>query len=494
MYDKLSKGDEFEEEYTKASPERFNTKWENHLDGNSFLLWFNGYMNKLASFFCDEFESAKKIFGDARAPFLLCSIIKHTMDPTRELLAVNLKLLGLSSIASESFLLADKCAGKFLSHLESVEVNKRFESFEAYFGPFIDFMDSYVDLEASSIKSSLESIVGDIIFKGIESELDEFSDPDRDTIQVFEAYAERFLRVVNDSYDPIYSSIKRSSSYLNGIRVKPIFRSLSVTIINFIRLLLGKISELRDALGIEADPSADQNKNSKSNFNESNQQEDKNTSSPISLMWLQKLKSQGIDFVSVGAGRQMIPCVLRILQSSGRLVQRIIELEEESSAALFYTFNSLFRDNFPDKSFSHSIESNAISPGLTFVNLYLQQEIKTSAELKSYLASLAKNPGQTNVQISSSPSVFSSVVPSISKLKLASGGLLFDICTALPRKLCKDIYSDDIWGVGKLTSSDLISTLEQDDENMLPQQIFTQVKNKNYILILNICYTLFSKL
>jgi len=121
----------------------------------------------------------------------------------------------------------------------------------------------------------------------------------------------------------------------------------------------------------------------------------------------------------------------------------------------------------------------ATSAGLQFSALLLQQDTIAAAELRSYLASLAKNPGQTSVHLSANPGVFSSVIPSISKLKSSAGCLLFDLCTALPRKLIADIAVEEIWSMGKIdaTNSGDVASYRVADDSALPQQYFTQVTN-----------------
>ena len=130
------------------------------------------------------------------------------------------------------------------------------EALESYFGGFIDLLESYSDLETASVKTELEKSLDDIIFQNLESNMDDGMDDfaassEEDALQVFEAFSERLVRVVDDAYLPVNISIKRSSQFMHGIKVKPVFRSLVATLAQFIKLLGLKIDEMRVGLGFE---------------------------------------------------------------------------------------------------------------------------------------------------------------------------------------------------------------------------------------------------
>jgi hypothetical protein len=158
----------------------------------------------------------------------------------------------------------------------------------------------------------------------------------------------------------------------------------------------------------------------------------------------------------------------------------------------------MFRDSGSTMNLMSAVSAVSISVGTQFTSLYLQQDGTAAAELKGFLSAQARNPSQTSVHLSSNPGVFSlftpspklsqlnpkmypgvfsSVIPSVSKLRAAAGALLLDLCTALPRKLLVDVASEDSWAVGKLSSSsDSEAVSYRADENVLPQQFFTQVE------------------
>ena len=130
------------------------------------------------------------------------------------------------------------------------------EALESYFGGFIDLLESYSDLETASVKTELEKSLDDIIFQSLESNMDDdmndfAASSEEDALQVFEAFSERLVRVVDDAYLPVNISIKRSSQFMHGIKVKPVFRSLVATLAQFIKLLGLKIDEMRVGLGFE---------------------------------------------------------------------------------------------------------------------------------------------------------------------------------------------------------------------------------------------------
>ena len=157
----------------------------------------------------------------------------------------------------------------------------------------------------------------------------------------------------------------------------------------------------------------------------------------------------------------MIPCVLRLLQGVGRLVQRVNQLDEEAGDALFNIYSCIFKyeqgvggSGIGSKEESSAAITRDMSMGLRFCRLYLQQDSVVAAELKGYLSSMAKSPGQGGgIGLTASPGVFSSLVPSIIKLKSTAGILLFDLCTAIPKKLMTDICSEEVWALGRIETT-----------------------------------------
>ena len=69
---------------------------------------------------------------------------------------------------------------------------------------------------------------------------------------------------------------------------------------------------------------------------------------------------------------------------------------------------------------------------------------------------------------------------SLSKLKLSAGALLFDLCMAVPLKLLGGLAGDDVWAVGALAEAQGDGACDGGvdvDENLLPQQLITQVSS-----------------
>ena len=89
---------------------------------------------------------------------------------------------------------------------------------------------------------------------------------------------------------------------------------------------------------------------------------------------------------------------------------------------------------------------------------------------------------QYNCLLNPYPSVFASISAPLSRLKAASGALLFDLCTAAPEKMVADLRFDDAWSVGSIqfieksdgnTDKRLFNTLSSD--NFMPLPSITQV-------------------
>ena len=117
----------------------------------------------------------------------------------------------------------------------------------------MELLETYSDMETASVKIELEKSIDDIIFQRVEGDMDdnEFADSTDDALQMFEGFSERLLRVVDGVYLPVSQSLRRSSCFMHGIKVKPVFRSLVTTLAQFVKLLGGKIDEIRVGLGFE---------------------------------------------------------------------------------------------------------------------------------------------------------------------------------------------------------------------------------------------------
>ena len=137
-------------------------------------------------------------------------MIKYSMESTRVSLSEKLKTTNHPATVAEAYLIADKTAAKLSPCLDGAETRVLYEALDCYFGGFVQFLEAYVDLEAATVKSELESSVDEVVFKSVEVDAGEFGDPDRDCVQVFEAFSERLLSVADSAYTPVNLSIKRS--------------------------------------------------------------------------------------------------------------------------------------------------------------------------------------------------------------------------------------------------------------------------------------------
>ena len=263
---------------------------------------------------------------------------------------------------------------------------------DAAFGPFLAHLDSYCEAESKSLKSAFEELVLDVTFEQLQgSDHGDFADPDIEPIQAFDSFGERLLAAADCSYAPIEAALLRSGTYLNGLKVKALFRAIATTVTAFIKQMMNKIDELRVGLGLQNTANSDVNETSSvgaesssassqgpptqsgSKDKEKDKEKDKRVSSSVGSVgvvgastlaaaldvdsagvattitttttsssgfvdspvnysaarhWGRKLQEAGSELSTVsGSGRMLVPCVLRAMQAVGRLCRRLGELD-----------------------------------------------------------------------------------------------------------------------------------------------------------------------
>ena len=190
VYDKLSKREELEEEYSKARPEMIKDLWiaVEETGESSFVSGYSDYLAKIVTFFCEEFDHMGSLFGPDRAPMLLSAMIKTALDPVRMNLVARLTSMKRPEMVAEAYRIADKAAVKLVPCLfevekllgpggprptafnpsDSTKVNepeKLYDAMESYFGGFISLLDTYTELESVTTRCNLERGLEDILFK-----------------------------------------------------------------------------------------------------------------------------------------------------------------------------------------------------------------------------------------------------------------------------------------------------------------------------------------
>jgi hypothetical protein len=254
---------------------------------------------------------------------------------------------------------------------------------------------------------------------------------------------------------------------MGGLQTKAVFRALSQSLAAYTTLLISKVDCLRIASGFSSEKGKVIDAHGAGDI-------------AIAQSWARKLEGGDL------RGRALVTCSLRALQTAGRLSKRIRELETISTEALGNLSTALFRDITLDKSLqaisqgqglsnpnpNSSSSSSSNSVGALFACVTLQNNPSASSELKSFfVASASHHASQT---------VFASVSAPLSRLKTAAGALLFDLCTAGPERMVRDLNTEDVWGQGALaygsnspTSSEVLSVHLTD--SLLPLPAITQV-------------------
>lgn len=270
--------------------------------------------------------------------------------------------------------------------------------------------------------------------------------------------------------EPTEDAIQRAVTLMGGLQAKPVFRALSLSLAAFTTLLISKVDCLRVASGFESEKVKVTDVHGEAEI-------------AVAKSWANKLEGGDL------RGRALVTCALRALQTAGRLSKRIRELETLAAEALGDLSAALFRDVPLDKSLQAisqgqglsipsptptfaSSSSTSNSVGALFACVTLQNNPSASSELKSFfVASASHHASQT---------VFASVSAPLSRLKTAAGALLFDLCTAGPERMVRDLNTEDVWCQGAIeygssgTDSSEVLSIHLTD-NLLPLPAITQV-------------------
>ena len=277
---------------------------------------------------------------------------------------------------------------------------------------------------------------------------------------------------------PAEKALRRATKFMGGLRIKASVKALAAALSMFVRCMCGKIEELGIACGFGR-LSSSLSSLSSTDLSSSTENKDPLTnknkdSSRVVAEWFgQQLDQSELD------SRVMITSALHALQAIGRLVTVLQTLESLSSDLLGEHYHSLFdtATGLAQSPFVPSINTsltNSTSVGLIYTAHILQQNRKDASlsEMKSFLSSVS-----TFSSLSSplSQSAFAGVSGApMTRLKLLTGTLLFDLCSEAPEKMVSTLASEEIWmeGFGVIGNS-----VDRDAirETLLPQSRVTQV-------------------
>ena len=117
-----------------------------------------------------------------------------------------------------------------------------------------------------------------------------------------------------------------------------------------------------------------------------------------------------------------------------------------------------------------------VSIGSSLAAVTLRQDSEVESELKAFLLA------STRLTVSSvTQSVFSASLTSLIKFKVTAEQYLFDLTTCAVESYFKELHLDQVWESSPLGDNEMNDDPEAeeiDEDNLLPQHVFTQVPNE----------------
>lgn len=496
----LHRSHEFEVEYTKSRPQRLLSQLSSYTaDDHTLPSWLSQCYDDIIQFLESEADNIQVLFNNnEKAIYMIYSLLSFTLSTFSQQLNEKLKELRSPQLILDSFAVTDEFGQKvfnffssFALELQNVtmvnsvsgsSINSSNNSKDSIgnllssvskllvdlltciYNSYLNFLDQYTEQESVFLQHQLSCIITKLTFdnsvmnqssktqKNTNDDGDDENDDGflflsdgHDPIELFVSYSERLVSAADESLTPISECLRRSLQFMGGLKSKSVFRLISTSLITFIKQLITKIDDLRFVCGVP--PSTDIT---------SSQSEVSTDENRIGFdNWIKKFES-----FDVGS-KELLQCALRSLQATGRLMKRIHELESIIINLFTNLYNTLYRDGLTaDKAIDKCINlalANHTSIATQYVVYILQQDVSLSSELRSFLS--------TSTSLHASHTLLSNVFIPISKCKVSSALLLFDLATSIPDKVLADLFADEVW----------TSNLETHHDNILPQSAFTQV-------------------
>jgi hypothetical protein len=316
----------------------------------------------------------------------------------------------------------------------------------AVYEGYLLYADQYTEDETQYLKNQLNSIIRKVTFDQAAANLSDMSDfGEQDPHEVFVAFSEGLVSAAEACVIPVGDCLRRGVGFIGGLRSKIVFRAVAVKLTAFVKALSSRIDELRIACAVPPD----------SQLGTADRLGIDEPSATTAESWARKLDSCDI------SGKSFLQCALRSLQASGRMIKRVKDLESLAMNSLASLLGSLFRDQSLERAVLIAV-TNSGGVCVQYGAFVLQQDFTTSSELRSFLTA--------STSLKATHTIFGSVIAPLSRLKVVSGSLLFDLCSAVPEKVLNGLYAEDVWN----------SPMVGDTDNLLPQSFFTQVKSIYY--------------
>eukprot|EP01041_Mallomonas_annulata_P008163 gene8163-16780_t len=468
---------EMEDEYINARPVLISSSsiWDISLPverrSKTLESDVSALLTEVRDLMVEESERVSSLFGKERAADVLCRILEQILTPIAPSMAASLNTTNDPTVTIAVYQLMEGFAKKMSVTLEGASLASLYAAYDSCYKCFIVFMDSYIHQEDVFVKNALKTLLESVNLQAIKAEIDADLGPmgahgqDPYDASICEALSVRMLSVTESSITPVSAAIRRSAFFVGGLRVKPALRRVSVQLASFVKGLVTKVEELRLATGLGAETQLLGSSDSASTSTSADVTNKTKETFPGAVTGSSSLSSNRIAV--------FIPTALIALQVAGRLCLRVGELEATTADILGVMYTSLYVEGDRDK-------VSKAAAGLSVARRAVSNDTSLASELKGFLLASGRASGTAAGGSTSTQSVFSPVIPGLTRLKATTASLLFDLCTAPAVTALQELHADDVWGTGRVVHGQYNAEANAETqaslyESLLPQPAITQV-------------------
>lgn len=436
------------------------------------------FYGHIYGFLADEAENIAILFGKDEVSNLLCILIEKIMNPLQAAMAQRYTASDYSTVE------------EFSKRIAPLVVNANDEyllkGMSSVYACFLQNSNMLLNSEGKWIRVALQNTIASLkLGKSVDSsevntlsntgidfdDEDEVLDADEVT-ELVESYGRSLATSAAESSQSIQTSIVRSLSFLGGLHSRKFLRFLVPLVSQHLKAFTGKIEELRRAACLGDCNDAPQSDTTSSTLNSD-------------------LKRYGLADLGTSKGRVLLPSALQVFRAASVMNHQFLILERAASEQLEKVYAQLFsshtlkdvvaiiasRSSTDIKSGKGSYVKDAdVSIGSSLAAVTLRQDSEVESELKAFLLA------STRLTVSSvTQSVFSASLTSLIKFKVTAEQYLFDLTTCAVESYFKELHLDQVWESSPLGDNEMNDDPEAeeiDEDNLLPQHVFTQVPNE----------------
>lgn len=450
------------------------------------------FYGRIYGFLSEEAENISSLFGDKPEDVsnLLCVLLEKIMTPLHAAMTERYKASDYATVETFS-----KRIAHLLMHASSDYLLKGLSSVYSCFLQNLNMLtntegkwirvalhDSVSSLQlgssqsASSVSTASATDIN-LADTGMEMDLEDEVLDEEDVMLIFESFGTSLATSVEVSCEAVQASLVRGLSFLGGLRSRRFLRFLVPLVSQHLKGFTSKVEELRAASDLSRGGKAEIDFTGKGQAS-------------LSVALSSDTKRYGIQDMGTSRGRVLLPSALQVFKAASIMNHQFLVIERVASEQLEEVYNQLFNGHSLKEIVgiiaSHSSTSTStgvnVSIGSALASLSLRQEAEMESELKAFLTA------STRLTVSSvTQSVFSASLSSLIKFRNTAEEFLFDLTTFSIEAYLKDLYLDQAWGnsddgaenEGEMSDDERNSF---DEDNLLPQHAFTQVRFINLLV------------